>query len=189
MRALTALQRADVACLVVDATQGFLRQEARLAGNAMDAGCSLLLIYNKWDLIEEREASWKRMLAERKQRYPTLTDLPAVPVSAAERVHLGKLPALIQQRADEHRRTVSTGDLNRWLEQAQQRRAPPSNRVGKVPKIYYVTQTGTRPPTFTLFVNAPDRLSPPYRRYLWLDLTAYFGFRGTPVRLSVRKSE
>jgi GTP-binding protein len=189
MRALNALGRADVAGLVVDAARGFDRQDARLAGDALEAGCSVLVIYNKWDLVSDREAAWKRLLADRKRRYPTLGDLPAMPLSATEGIHVTRLPAMIQQRVAEHRRRVPTAELNRWLAEAQKRRAVPSTRLGRIPKVYYVTQTGVGPPEFTLFVNAPARLSVAYRRYLWLDLADHFGFRGTPVRLRVRKSE
>ena len=189
LRALNALERADVAGLVVDATQGFQRQEARLAHSALDAGCSLLLIYNKWDLVEGREAAWKRLLEERAQRYPTLADVPALPVSALQRTHLGRLPATLQKRVTEHQRKVSTRELNEWLKRAQARRGVGSTRLGRVPKIYYVTQTRIGPPEFTLFVNEPSRLSENYRRYLWQHLTAHFGFTGTPVRLRMRRSD
>ncbi len=189
LRALNALERADVACLIVDATQGFQRQEARLAHSALDAGGSLLLVYNKWDLIAGREQAWKRLTTERERRYPTLATVPATPVSATAGLHLGKLPALIQHRVEEHRRAIPTRDLNRWLARAQARRQPGSTALGRAPRIYYVTQTGQGPPEFTLFVNAPSRLSENYRRYLWLHFTRHFGFAGTPVRLRVRKSE
>ena len=84
---------------------------------------------------------------------------------------------------------MPTRELNAWLADVQRKRQVPSNAVGKAPRIYYVTQTGTRPPEFTLFVNAPSRLNQNYRRYLWLQLIERFGFHGTPVRLRVRKSE
>ena len=189
MRALSALERADVACLIVDSPQGFQKQEARLAHHALDAGCSVLLLYNKWDLIEDREVAWKAVVAERARRFPTLADLPAHPVSATEKTHLAKLPEYIAERAAESHRRIPTGKLNEWLDLAQRRRAAPSNVVGKVPKIYYMTQTGIRPPTFTLFVNAPSRLTDNYRRYLWGQFVEHFGFRGTPLRFRVKKSE
>jgi GTPase len=189
VRALNALQRADIACLVVDAVQGFLKQEARLAHNAMDAGCGVLLIYNKWDLVEDREATWKRLTAEREERYPTLADLPAVPVSATEKINLGRLPRLILQRAEEHSRKIPTPRLNEWLAHVQKERGVPSTRAGFTPKLYYIAQTGTAPPEFTLFVNHPQRLSENYRRFLWLRFAEHFGFHGTPLRLRVRKSE
>jgi GTP-binding protein len=189
VRALRALERADVAALVVDAAVGFQGQEARLAQQALEAGCSVLLLYNKWDLIPDREAAWKRLLAERAERYPTLADLPAMPVSATAGTHLTRLPAALRQRAGEHARRVPTGQLNEWLKRVQRRRQVPSTRLGYAPRIYYMTQTGTRPPEFTLFVNAPSRLSENYRRFLWLQLTEHFEFHGTPVRLKVRKSD
>jgi GTP-binding protein len=189
MRALAALERANVACIVVDAPQGFQKQEARLAHHALDAGCSVLLAYNKWDLVEDREAAWKEVGAERARRFPTLADLPAHPVSATEGIHLAKLPEYIAQRAAENARRIPTGQLNDWLEAAQRRKGLPSNSVGKSPRIYYMTQTGSRPPAFTLFVNAPSRLSENYRRYLWGQFTEEFGFRGTPLRFRVKKSE
>ncbi len=189
VRALNALQRSDIACLVVDAFHGFLKQEARLAHNALDAGCSVLLVYNKWDLIEGREAAWKRLTAEREERYPTLAELPAVPVSATEKINLGRLPKLILQRAEEHSRRIPTPRLNDWLAQVQQERGVPSTRDGHSPRLYYIAQTGTAPPEFTLFVNHPQRLSENYRRFLWLRFAEHFDFHGTPLRMRVRKSD
>jgi len=189
VRALHAMERAHVACLVVDATQGFLGQEARLSHDALDAGCSLLLVYNKWDLIENREQAWKDLQEARVRRYPTLGDLPAMPLSATRGLHMQRLPAALARRVAEHSRTLTTAQLNRWLQRVQKRRQVPATRLGRVPRLYYVTQTGVRPPQFTLFVNAPDRLSEAYRRFLWLDLTDTFDFHGTPVRFKVRKSD
>jgi GTPase len=189
VRALNALQRADVACLVVDATKGFLRQEARLAHDAFDAGCGVLVIYNKWDLVEDREEAWKRLATERADRYPTLTDVPAVPVSATEKINLGRLPRLIVQRVEEHSRKIPTRALNDWLAAVQRLRGLPSTRAGLAPKLYYVAQTGTAPPEFTLFVNHPQRLGDNYRRFLHLRFAEHFDFHGTPLRLRVRKSE
>jgi GTP-binding protein len=189
MRALAALERADVACLVVDAVQGFQKQEARLAHHALDAGCSVLLLYNKWDLVEEREQAWKDVLKDRARRFPTLADLPAHPVSATEQIHLARLPEYIAERATEARRRIPTGKLNEWLEQTQRRRQPTSTSEGRAPRIYYMTQTGVRPPTFTLFVNAPSRLNDNYRRFLWSQFAEHFGFRGTPLRFKVKKSD
>ena len=189
MRALQALERADVAVLVVDSELGFEKQEARLAHHALDAGCSLLVLYNKWDLRENREQGWKDVQEDRGRRFPTLADLPAHPISATEKLHLHKLPEYIGERVAQSLREISTRELNDWLTLAQKRKQVPSNSVGKSPKIYYLTQTGKRPPTFTLFVNAPSRLTDNYRRYLWGQFAEHFGFRGTPLRFKVRKSE
>jgi len=189
LRALHALERADAAGLVVDATAGFQRQEARLAQDALEAGCSVLLLYNKWDLVTEREAAWKNLTREREERYPTLAGLPAVPISATARLHLGRLPGLFRERIEEHRRKLPTAVLNAWLAAVQRRRAPPSSAHGRAPRLYYMTQTDVGPPEFTLFVNAPSRLSENYRRFLRLRLIEHFEFHGTPVRLRFKKSE
>ena len=189
LRAMNALERADLALLVIDSTQGFQNQEARLAQHALEAGCSVLLIYNKWDLVEGREQAWKRLNKERAERYPTLEDLPAMPLSATEKLHLSRLAGVLQRRVEEHARRIPTAALNQWLAEVQRQRQVPSNAMGRSPKIYYLTQTGTRPPEFTLFVNAPARLTENYRRFLASRFNEHFGFRGTPVRLRMRKSE
>jgi GTP-binding protein len=189
VRAMGALERADIACVVVDAPEGFQRQEARLVQQALDAGCSVLLLYNKWDLVEGREEAWKRAVADRKRRFPTLAELPAMPVSATRGNHLHRLPAALLARVTEHRRKIATKVLNAWLRDVQHERQVPSTRLGKSPRIYYMTQTGTGPPSFTLYVNHPSRLSDNYRRFLWLRFTRHFKFAGTPVRMQVKESQ
>jgi GTP-binding protein len=189
MRALQALERADVACLVVDATERFQNQDARLAQEAFDAGCAVLLAYNKWDLVEEREAAWKALTAERSRRYPSLADLPALPISATKGTHLHRLPSTLRALWEQTTRRIPTPQLNRFLIDVQRERQVPSNRLGREPRLYYVKQTGRRPPEFTVFVNAPERLNASYRRFLWSQLTERFEYRGVPVRLRFRKSQ
>jgi GTP-binding protein len=189
LRALQAIERADVACLVLDATEGFQRQEARLAHDALDAGRAVLLLYNKWDLLDERDLRWKALEEARGRRYPTLSDLPAMPVSATERTHLHRLPRMLMARMEQMTRSISTSKLNAWLKSVQRRRQIPTNRMGRAPRLYYMTQSGHRPPEFTFFVNGPERLDEGYRRFLWGRFTDHFGFEGTPVRFKFRKSE
>ncbi|MBI1797009.1 MAG: ribosome biogenesis GTPase Der [Candidatus Eisenbacteria bacterium] len=189
VRALHALERADVACVVVDATEGFHRQEARLTQNAIDAGRPALLLYNKWDRIEAKEASWKTMTAERARRYPSLADIPALPISATAGTHLHRLPALLMERVKQGDRKFSTSELNKWLASVQRRRQVPSTKLGRTPRLYYVTQTGRRPPELTLFVNAPQHLNDNYRRFLALRFAEDFSLRGAPLRFKFRKSE
>ena len=189
MRALNALERSDVAVLVVDAVEGFQKQEARLAHHALDAGCALLVLFNKWDRIEQREQAWKDVMADLASRFPTLAELPMHPVSATARTHLHKLPEYILDRVEQNTRRIPTKKLNDWLLEVQRSRGVPSTVTGKTPKIYYMTQTGVRPPTFTLFVNHPSRLSDNYRRFLWSRFMEDFDFQGTPLRFRVKKSE
>ncbi|TMQ73460.1 MAG: ribosome biogenesis GTPase Der, partial [Candidatus Eisenbacteria bacterium] len=144
MRALQALERADVACLVVDASVGFENQEARLAQEAFDAGCAVLVAYNKWDLVEGREVRWKALTADRGRRYPSLAELPALPLSATTRTNLHRLPGLLRDRWQQTTRKIPTPELNRFLTWVQQQRQVPSNRLGREPKLYYMKQTGRR---------------------------------------------
>ena len=189
MRALQALERADIACLVVDANVGFQNQDARLVQEAFDAGCTMLVVYNKWDQVEGREARWKALQADRQRRYPTLADLPALPISATVGTNLHRLPGLMRERWDQATRKVPTPQLNQFLSWVQTQRQVPSNRLGREPKLYYMKQTGRRPPEFTVFVNAPDRLNASYRRFLWTQLAERFGYHGTPMRLRFRRSQ
>lgn len=189
LRAQQAMERAHVACIVVDATEGFQRQDARLAQDALDAGRSVLLLYNKWDLVQEREAAWKQINADRARRYPTLADLPAMPISATVQTHLHRLPRMFRMRIEEMNRSITTSRLNQWLVDVQKRRQIPTNRMGRAPRLYYMTQSGHRPPEFTFFVNGPEKLNESYRRFLWTQFVEHFEFRGTPVRFRFRKSE
>ena len=189
LRAHQAMERAHVACIIVDATEGFQRQDARLAQDALDAGRSVQLLYNKWDLLEDREALWKRLTGDRERRYPTLADLPAMPISATVRTHIQKLPKVFRSRMEEMNRSIPTSRLNQWLGDVQKRRQIPANRMGRAPRLYYMTQSGHRPPEFTFFVNGPEKLNESYRRFLWTRFVEQFGFRGTPVRFRFRKSE
>lgn len=189
LRAHQAMERAHVACIVVDATEGFQRQDARLAQDALDAGRSVQLLYNKWDLLAEREALWKKLMTERERRYPTLADLPSIPISATVRTHLQRLPKVFRARIEEMNRSITTSQLNKWLGDVQRQRQIPTNRMGRAPRLYYMTQSGHRPPEFTFFVNGPEKLLESYRRFLWSRFVEHFEFRGTPVRFRFRKSE
>ena len=157
--------------------------------HALDAGRPVLLLYNKWDLVEDRDRTWKALTEERGRRFPSLADLPALPISATVGTHLHRVPALARERLRQFERELSTSELNRWLENVQRRRQVPSTRLGRTPRLYYMTQTGERPPEFTVFVNAPSHLNDNYRRYLQLRFVEDFGFRGAPVRFKYRKSE
>jgi GTP-binding protein len=183
------MERAHVVALVVDATEGFHRQEARLAQDALEAGRSVLLLYNKWDRVEGRDVRWKELEAERADKFPTLADVPAMPISATVGTHLHRLPRALRQRVDEMNRRIGTRKLNDWLAAVQRKRQVPSTRLGRSPKIYYLTQSGQRPPEFTFFVNNPEWLDAGYRRFLWSRFAETFGFHGTPVRFRFRKSE
>ena len=173
----------------MDAIGGFQNQDARLVQEAFDAGCAVLVAYNKWDLVEGREARWKELAADRARRYPSLADLPAIPISATAKTNLPRLAGLLRQRWEQTTRKIPTPQLNQFLTWVQEKRQVPSNRLGREPKLYYVKQTGRRPPEFTVFVNAPDRLTASYRRFLWTQLAERFDYQGTPLRMRFRRSQ
>jgi GTP-binding protein len=180
-----SLERADLALVVLDAVAGVSAQDARIAGYAEAAGRAVILVLNKWDLVEGADRAPALMRALR-ERLPFLTYAPVVFTSAREKTGLDSLFETVEQVATEYARQVPTAELNRALIAATSRR-PPAGVRGKTLKIYYATQIGTRPPTFLLFVNDPGALHFSYERYLISALREAFGFAGCAVRLRLRR--
>jgi len=188
LRALRAIQRADVALLVIDGVEGVTAQDAHVAGLILDEWASVVVLINKWDAVEKDTytvAEYTRWVRE------TLRFLDYVPVLfisalTGQRVHKIVPAALAVQEA--RFRRISTGDLNRLVQNALARHAPPSKR-GKRLKIYYVSQPGVDPPTFVFHVNDPDLVHFSYERYLENRLRAAYEFPGTPLRLIFRRRE
>jgi GTP-binding protein len=180
-----SLERADLALVVLDASEGVTTQDARIAGYAEAAGRAVVLVANKWDLVGavDRAPELVRTLRE---RLPFLVHAPVVFTSARAGAGLRELFDTIDRVALDYAREISTGELNRVLTTAVARR-PPAGVHGKTLKIFYGTQTGTRPPTFLLFVNDPAALHFSYERYLVNALRERFGFAGCAVRLRLRR--
>ncbi len=180
-----SLERADLALVVMDAAAGVTAQDARIAGYAEAAGRAVILVLNKWDLVEGADRAPNLMRAIR-ERLPFLAYAPVVFTSAESKTGLDVLFETVEQVAAEYAKQVSTGELNRALIAATTRR-PPAGVRGKTLKVYYATQIGTRPPTFLLFVNDPSALHFSYERYLISALREAFGFAGCAVRLRLRR--
>lgn len=181
VRSLEAIARADVALLVLDAPAGVTEDDQKVAAQAVEAGCALVLVANKWDLIdEEGRRQWD---ADMERRLGFVDWAPLVRTSALTKRGLDRLwPAIIQVvEARAHR--VPTAELNSWLGSASDRTPPPPAR-GRAVKLRYATQVAVDPPEVLVFTNGA--LSPSYRRYLEHGLRATFGFVGTPVRVRVR---
>jgi GTP-binding protein len=179
------IERADLALVVLDATETVAAQDLRVAGYADEAGRGVVLVVNKWDLVSagDQAPALTRTLRE---RLPFLAHAPVVFVSAAKRRGLESLGEAVERVADQYVREVSTGELNRVLMAALERR-PPQGVHGRTLKVFYATQIGTRPPTFLLFVNNPAALHFSYERYLVSALREAFGFQGVPIRLRLRR--
>jgi GTPase len=180
-----ALERADLALVVLDAVEGVTTQDARIAGYADTAGRGVVLVVNKWDLVSAADRAPEIVRALR-ERLPFVGHAPVVFTAARLHRGLDELFEAVRRVADDYARQVSTGELNRALAAAVDRR-PPAGVHGKTLKLFYATQTGTRPPTFLLFVNDPSALHFSYERYLVNSLREAFGFVGCPVRLRLRR--
>ncbi|MEW6475302.1 MAG: ribosome biogenesis GTPase Der [Actinomycetota bacterium] len=182
VRALQAIDRADAALLVIDATEGVTHQDQRLAERIDASGCATVVVLNKWDVLDpdDREG----VLAELSDRLAFLSYAPVLKTSALTGRNVGKLlPALFQAR-DEYHRRVPTRALNEVLQAAQQAQPPPAER-GHRPRILYATQGATDPPTFTLFTTR--ELPPGYLRYLERKIREAFSIGPTPIKLRVRR--
>ena len=182
VRALQAIDRADAALLVIDATEGVTHQDQRLAERIDASGCATVVVLNKWDLLgaDDRDG----LLAEVADRLAFLSYAPVLKTSALTGRNVPRLlPALFQARNEYHRR-VPTRALNEVLQAAQQAQPPPAER-GHRPRILYATQGATDPPTFTLFTTR--ELPPGYLRYLERKIREAFSIGPTPIKLRVRR--
>lgn len=186
LRALKAIDRADVALLLIDAVEGATAQDAHIAGYVLEEAKSVVVVVNKWDLVVKDTYT---MLVYMEHIYTVLRFLDYVPVLF--------ISALTGQRVDQVLSTalrvqenrlirVPTAELNRILQDAVARHSPPS-KAGKRLKFYYATQAAVDPPTFLFFVNDPRLVHFSYERYLENKLREHYGFLGTPLRLSFRK--
>jgi GTPase len=182
VRALQAIDRADAALLVIDATEGVTHQDQRLAERIDASGCATVVVLNKWDVLnpDDRES----VLAEVADRLAFLSYAPVLKTSALTGRNVTRLlPALFQAR-DEYHRRVPTRALNEVLQAAQQAQPPPAER-GHRPRILYATQGATDPPTFTLFTTR--ELPASYMRYLERKIREAFSIGPTPIKLRVRR--
>ena len=186
MRALTALSRADVAVLVIDAVEGLTSQDAHVAGYAVEEGKGLVLAVNKWDLVEDKtDRTFDQYVEWIRNDAPFLEFAPMVSISAKTHQRIGRVLELAVDIWAERRKRVPTGELNRMLMAATDRTPPPLVR-GKRPKLFYATQAAISPPTFVFFASDASAVHFSYRRYLENRLRETFGFHGTPVRLVFR---
>jgi GTP-binding protein len=182
-----ALARADVAILVLDATEGATDRDAAIAGAVERAGCGLILAVNKWDLVKGRGEDWIRSFDDGVREQLDFVDYaPLVHVSALTGERTPKLLELVDRVAAARRRRVGTAELNKLIEAVTAVHPPPSS--GKRPlKLLYATQTDVAPPTFVVFTNSATRLHFSYERFLVNRLREAFGFEGSPIRLLVRR--
>ncbi|HXI20937.1 MAG TPA: ribosome biogenesis GTPase Der [Gemmatimonadales bacterium] len=183
LRTHRAIERADVAVLVVDAERGMHAQDLRIATEAWDAGAGLVVAVNKWDLIPDKDANTaKRGQDLLIEKAPFLRYVPFVYLSATTGQRLTRIPELILEVAAARDHRVPTAEVNRVLEQLLARNAPPQ-QPGEEVKLLYASQVGTRPPLIAIVSNRPDEVPEAYQRYLANGFRAAWGFTGAPLRL------
>ncbi|MGI6413740.1 MAG: ribosome biogenesis GTPase Der [Syntrophomonadaceae bacterium] len=186
IRSLKSIERADVVLLMVDAVQGIVEQDKRIAGHIHDSHRANIIVVNKWDLVEKDGRTMNKYDEKIRQELKFLAYSPIMYVSALTRQRIFKVLDIVNIVADQHNRRINTAELNRVISEAIMLNPLPGGG-GKRVKIYYATQVGTAPPTFVFFSNHPEAVHFSYLRYLENVLRENFGFEGSPIRLYVRQ--
>ncbi len=187
LRALKAVDRADVAILVIDAADGLTAQDAHVAGFVVEEGRGLVVALNKWDLLVEKTGrTFDEYVSALRAHTPFLDFAPVVSISAKTGQRVGRVLELAVDIWGERRKRIPTPELNRMLRAASLHQAPPAGKLGP-PKIFYTTQVAVAPPTFVFFARHANQVHFSYQRFLENQLRDNFGFDGTPIRLIFRE--
>jgi GTP-binding protein len=188
LRAIMAVERADVCIILIDGTEGFTEQDSKVAGFAHEKGKACIVAVNKWDIVKKSTNTMRDMTEQLKEDFSFMSYVPFVFISAKTGRGLGELFRLINVVNAQNCMRISTGMLNDILSYAVARVQPPTDK-GKRLKIYYMTQASTKPPTFVAFVNRADLFHFSYQRYIENQIRQTFGLTGTPIRLVIRERD
>ncbi|MBO4808826.1 MAG: ribosome biogenesis GTPase Der [Lachnospiraceae bacterium] len=186
VRTVTAVEKADVVVLVIDAAEGVTEQDAKIAGIAHERGKAVIIAVNKWDAVEKSD---KTMNEFTKKVRMTLSYMPyaeIIYISALTGQRLGKLFETIDVVSENHAMRVATGVLNEIMAEAVAMQQPPTDK-GKRLRLYYITQVAVKPPTFVIFVNDKELMHFSYTRYIENQIRETFGFKGTPLKFIIRE--
>ena len=187
LRALMAVDRADVCVVMIDATVGFTEQDSKVAGYAHDKGKACAIAVNKWDAVPDKtDKTMQEFTKKLEIDFSFMSYAPFVFISAKTGARVDKLFDLIKIVHEQHNRRISTGVLNDMLSYATSRVQPPSDK-GKRLKVYYMTQASTAPPTFVIFCNSKELFHYSYQRYLENQIRETFGLDKTPIKISIRE--
>ena len=186
LRAQMAIERSDVCLILIDATEGVTEQDTKVAGLAHEAGKASIIVVNKWDLVEKDGKTMDKMRQDIRRDLAYMTYAPILFISAMTGQRVDRLFELINYVNDQAATRITTGMLNNVLEDAQTRVQPPTDK-GRRLKIYYVTQTGIKPPHFVFFCNDARLFHFSYQRYLENQLRSTFGLEGTPIKITIRQ--
>ncbi|MCR4955920.1 MAG: ribosome biogenesis GTPase Der [Lachnospiraceae bacterium] len=186
IRAVSAVERADVVLLVIDATEGVTEQDAKIAGVAHDRGKGIIIIVNKWDAIEKNDKTMYRETEKIRDILSFMSYAEIMFVSAKTGQRLNQIYDMIDVVIENNSMRVATGVLNEIMSEAVAMQQPPTDK-GKRLKLYYITQASTKPPTFVIFVNDKKLMHFSYERYLENRIRDTFGFRGTSLKFIIRE--
>ena len=186
IRTVTAVERADVVLVVIDATEGVTEQDAKIAGIAHERGKGIIIVVNKWDAIEKNDKTMKEYENNVRRVLSFMPYAEIMYVSAETGQRLNKLYDMIDMVIENQTLRVETGVLNEIMTEAVAMQQPPSDK-GKRLKLYYITQVAVKPPSFVIFVNNKELMHFSYTRYLENKIREAFGFRGTALKFFIRE--
>ena len=186
IRTVTAVERCDVAVLIIDATEGITEQDAKIAGIAHERGKGMIIAVNKWDLVEKDNTTMKKFTEKIREKLSYMPYAELIFLSAKTGQRLPKLFDMIDAVIENCALRVQTGVLNEILTEAMAMKQPPSDK-GKRLRIYYITQVSVKPPTFVMFINEKKLTHFSYTRYIENQIRTTFGFRGTPIHFIYRE--
>ena len=186
MRSQLAVERADVCIIMIDARDGVTEQDTKIAGLAHESGKACIVAVNKWDLVDKETGTMEKMRKDIMRDLSFMSYAPIIFISAATGQRTETLFELINFVNDQSNMRISTGMLNNVLADAQARVQPPTDK-GRRLKIYYMTQTGIKPPNFVIFCNSRELFHFSYQRYIENQLRTVFGLEGTPIRIVIRQ--
>ena len=186
IRTVTAVERADVVLMVIDATEGVTEQDAKIAGIAHERGKGVIIVVNTWDAIEKNDRTMREYESDIRQVLSYMPYAEIMYVSAATGQRLNRLYDMIDMVIENQTLRIATGVLNEIMTEAVAMQQPPSDK-GKRLKLYYITQVAVKPPTFVIFVNDKELMHFSYTRYLENKIREAFGFRGTSLKFFIRE--
>lgn len=186
LRAMRAIDRSDVVCVVLNAEEGIREQDKHVAGYAHEAGRGIIIVVNKWDTLKKDNHTMKEFEKTIRQEFQYLSYAPIVFVSAKTHQRLEQLPKLIERVNHNHERHISSAVLNDVIMDAIAHNPTPTDN-GRRLRVYYATQVATKPPTFVVFVNDPELMHFSYERFLENQIRAAFDFEGTPIHVIERR--
>ena len=186
VRTVSAVEKADIVVLVIDAVEGVTEQDAKIAGIAHERGKAVIIVVNKWDAVEKDDKTIYRVTERVRDTLAYMPYAEILFVSAMTGQRLNKLFETIDMVSENHAMRVATGVLNEIMAEAVAMQQPPSDK-GKRLRLYYITQVSVKPPTFVIFVNDKELMHFSYTRYIENQIRETFGFKGTPLRFIIRE--